>query len=254
MNWAGRRIQRRTALPPEDRSHPRSSAIFARAVGADDDSNHCARQYHCSPEGHLNGYTRDPRDEAGLFIKVGPDRYRPGGINGIDHAHRMDAADIQAGQSLKASNRLIGGMPVMIITTARRRDRRLGHRIRPEDPSVHPRKRPMNFLSAAAALETRMDLSCSKCGKQFPVNSPAPCAVSVFVAFHQNPALPSLPLQEAELRPEPHGDRRRRLRTGVSQFELPGTPFRLAQHRRNRQLVAGNRRSPFRKRRDRRDR
>ena len=41
----------------------------------------------------------------------------------------------------------------------------------------------MNFLSAAAALATRMDLSCSKCGKQFPVNSPAPCAVSVFVAF-----------------------------------------------------------------------
>ena len=57
-------------------------------------------------------------DEAGLFIKVGPDRYRPGGINGIDHVHRMDAADIQAGQSLKASNRLVGGMPVMIITTA----------------------------------------------------------------------------------------------------------------------------------------
>lgn len=57
-------------------------------------------------------------DEAGLFIKVGPERYRPGGVNGLDHVHRMDAADVEPGQHLKATQRLAGGLPVLRIITA----------------------------------------------------------------------------------------------------------------------------------------
>jgi len=49
----------------------------------------------------------------------------------------------------------------------------------------------MNILAAAAALETRMDLSCMTCGRLFSATSPAPCAINVFVAFTKSLKCPS---------------------------------------------------------------
>jgi hypothetical protein len=41
-------------------------------------------------------------DETGIYVVVQEQKYRPGGIPGYDHVHRMDAASLTAGVKVQA--------------------------------------------------------------------------------------------------------------------------------------------------------
>lgn len=53
-------------------------------------------------------------DERGLFIRAGGYVARPGNVAGHSHVYRMDAANLQAGDKVKA--RHLAGSPILKLT------------------------------------------------------------------------------------------------------------------------------------------
>lgn len=54
------------------------------------------------------------KDARGLFIRTGGYVFRPGAINGYQHAVRMDDGQLQDGDHVKASH--VGGTPLAKLT------------------------------------------------------------------------------------------------------------------------------------------